>query len=97
LYFCGEKNNKKFDGRRESKQRKGRRGRERERERRERENEEVGTLYVFAIAQCGLQPAAGVARRRRRYFLRASSIHFLILKKTSGLLGFLGYCIGLVL
>jgi hypothetical protein len=37
------------------------REREREREkRRERENGEV-TLYVCAFAQCGLQPAVGVA------------------------------------
>jgi hypothetical protein len=51
-----------------------------EREKRiERENEE-GTLYVCAFAQCGLQPAAGEA-----------SLVFFLIKKTSGLLGFLGY------
>jgi hypothetical protein len=44
------------------------RDRERKKKNRERENEE-GTLYVCAFAQCGLQPAAGVA-----IFLRASLI-----------------------
>jgi hypothetical protein len=59
----------KFDGREESKQRKLRRGRKREREKRREREKEEGALYVCAFAQCGLQPAAGVAILREKLII----------------------------
>jgi hypothetical protein len=56
----------KFDGREESKQRKGRRGKKKEREKRRERGNKEGTLYVCAFAH------------RRRYFYWGKFNNFLI-------------------
>jgi hypothetical protein len=59
--FCEEKYNDNFDGKENSKKRKGRRGKEeRKGEKSRQRKKEEGIIYVSAFAQSGLQPATGV-------------------------------------